>query len=69
MGDPELAEIERNPDSIICSPDATGPADAAALVTPAAAFPLLPTRLPLPPPPFGLTPAPLTARGSSKDQG
>ena len=39
MGDPELAEIERNPDSIICSPDATGPADAAALATPAAAFP------------------------------
>ena len=39
VGDPELADIERNPDSMICSPDATGPAVAAALATPAAAFP------------------------------
>ena len=39
VGDPELADIERNPDSMICSPDATGPAVAAALATPASAFP------------------------------
>ena len=60
LDDTELAEIEHSPDSMIYSPDATGPAPAA-LATPA-------SRLPLPPP-FRPTSAPLTARGSSKTRG